>query len=224
MEEYRLITSNIALDFVLITAGMPMLFFVIACIVGGTIDTIDCMRKAHKENVSFNEAKKLKKEEKKEQSDWDEKVRKMKQACREIAEIYELKMHFQNIHDYIVGNMTICYKIDEIPLFLKAFKCSMSRRYFDERSEEEIQTVIFFAYEMQDVIDYLNCYNILYEDTSGFYVPGKEYTYDGTYIPLQVCNKLEDDISYAQAAFVINTCTGKKWMRENNRARYHSVA
>ena len=46
MEEYRLITSNIALDFVLITAGMPMLFFVVACIVGGTIDTIDCIKKA----------------------------------------------------------------------------------------------------------------------------------------------------------------------------------
>jgi len=224
MEEYCLITSNPVLDVILIAFGLPMIFFVIACIVGGAIDTIDCMRKAHKENVSLSEAKKLKKEEKKEQSEWEEKVRKMKQACREIAEIRELQMHFQTVHDSIVGEMEICYQIDNMPTYLKAFKCTMDRRYFDHRKEDESHMVIFFAEDIQDVIDYLNCYNILYENTSGFSVPGREYLYDDAYIPLQPCDNLVANIRHAQGAFVIYRCTGKKWMRENNKHHYHNVA
>ena len=224
MEEYHLITSNMVLDLILIAFGLPMLFFVLACIIGGTINTVDCIIKSRKENVSISEAKKMKKEEKKEQEEWYEKVRKMKRACREIAEIRELPMHFQTVHDSIVGEMEICYQIDDMPTYLRAFKCTMDRRYFDHRKEDESHMVIFFAEDIQDVIDYLNCYSILYEDTSGFCFSGREYLYDDGYIPLQPCDDLPSNIRHAQAAFVIYRCTGLKWLRENNRARYHSVA
>lgn len=155
------------------------------------------------------------KEQAKEEAEWEKKFYAYRRAQREIANIRQLRLNFQTIDDWILGKMKICYNIESMPTYLRIYKCSMERKTA-HIEEDECQTILLFARNEQDVVDYLNCYNILDPDASGLSTATAKYIYDGVYCPLQeVTGNLQEAIKHAQAAFVIDRCTGGKYQREN---------
>lgn len=169
---------------------------------------IDAIGNSVKENTQEHK-------EPKEPNTWEEKLYDYRKAQREIANIRQLHLDFQKVNDWLLGEMEICYNIESMPTFLKIFKCSMERKT-NRIEEDECQMILFFARNVQDVVDYLNCYNILDPDASGLSTATTKYIYDGTYCPLQeVTGSLQEAIKHAQAAFVIDRCTGEKYQREN---------
>jgi hypothetical protein len=199
------------------TIASILLFIVAVLALGSMIAAIVWLIVLLKKDISSRGGiKKVVEEEAartKEEIEWMEKCEKARAAWNKIASIRQLTMHFQEIDDWILGKMHVCYEIDEIPLYLKAFKCSMEKKPWNRPEQDEIISVIIFARNVESVIDYMNCYQHKDPDASGFEFWGTNYIYDGM-IPLAPCENLMDDIKYAQKAFVIDYATGNDYRRK----------
>ena len=193
--------------------------FFLMCLVTITVGGLGCIiwvlidgvrnRKGIKEGIQEFE------EQLKEEAEWEKKFHAYRRAQRKIANIRQLRLDFQKINDWLFGEMEICYNIESMPTYLRIFKCSMERKTA-HIEEDECQMILLFARNEQDVVDYLNCYNILDPDASGLSTATTRYIYDGVYCPLQeVTGNLPEAIKHAQAAFIIDRRTGEKYQREN---------
>lgn len=152
-------------------------------------------------------------EQQKAEIEWMKAKENARHAWNEIANIKELRMNFYTHHDLYFGDMELCYEIENLPLYLKAYKCSMEKKPWGREDLDEIIGVIIFARDEQSIIDYMNCYQLKDPDASGWEYWSTNYLYDGM-ISLQPCQNLMEDIKHAQKAFIIDYTTGWKYRRE----------
>ena len=177
---------------------------------------IKALRNTH-QGKTFKEAIKDEIHEMTEQEKAELEWKKGKEAARnaqhEIANIEELRMKFYTHHDFYFGDMELCYEIENLPLYLKAYKCSMEKKPWGREDLDEVIGVIIFARDEQSIVDYMNCYQLKDPDASGWEYWYTNYLYDGM-VPLQPCQNIMEDIKHAQKAFIIDYTTGWKYKRE----------
>lgn len=196
-----------------IVFGLPTAFFLLALIIGPLVNKKGFCDKVAKTIEKLDEVT----EEQKEQMAFKEARHKMYLAQEHIARIYKLHQTFYEREDPYVGKMTVCGELDELPTYLKAFKCSMEKRHWDRPEDDEVINVIIFARDIESVIDYINCYQLKDSDATGFEYGRVNYLYDGM-CPLQECQDLMHDIKYSSAAFVIDKYTGWDFKKKEREA------